>query len=252
MDSESLTTHEQMLLRIDGAISEAESLGSVLQGIRADTIANGMDGVNGRSAAVYYNLIRDLEQTGDVADLSRLRLTERGELRVREIRARQDPAPRAAPTEHTRVFLLMPFDSDFNWLRDEIVAAGLDAGVAVERGDDIFSGGVIIEQVKERIHSAAAIIAVCTGRNANVFYELGIAERDHRPILVAESKKDLPFDVHHFRAHFYGGGKPGSDRSTLRARIGAAITETIANRIPKGTRVTTVRGASVPRLDARV
>lgn len=121
-----------------------------------------------------------------------------------------------------RAFLLMPFDPDLEWLRDEIAAAGESVDVEVSRADDIFAPGIIIDQVKAAILSADVVIAVCTGRNANVFYELGIAEHRHEPILVAESNDDLPFDVQHFRAQFYG-----QDRANLRARIAASIKEAI-------------------------
>ncbi len=50
---------------------------------------------------------------------------------------------------------------------------------------------------------ADAVIAVCTVRNANVFYELGLADQIHKPILVAAEAQDLPFDVTHFRAQLY-------------------------------------------------
>ena len=120
----------------------------------------------------------------------------------------------------------MPFDASVDWLREEVRAAGQMVGVEVERADDIFTAGVIVDQVKRRILEADAVIAVCTGHNPNVFYELGIAEQLHKPILLAEGSEDLPFDVKHFRAHFYG---PAGDvrRKTLRDRVAAAIRQTI-------------------------
>jgi hypothetical protein len=143
-----------------------------------------------------------------------------------------------APTEPTQpepgrlegravAFLLMPFDASMDRLRDEVIAAGADVNVKVVRADDIFSAGIIIEQIKQHIKKADAVIAVCTGRNANVFYELGIAEASQTPILVAEQKSDIPFDVQHFRVQFYGGNEPGNRRDTLRKRIASALAETI-------------------------
>lgn len=129
-----------------------------------------------------------------------------------------------------KAFLLMPFDPTLDWLRDEIVLAGESAGVSVERADDIFEAGVIIEQVKKRIEAADAVVAVCTGRNANVFYELGIADHWHEPILIAEAKIDLPFDVRHYRALFYGNETTDQDGKTFRERLAAAFRETIEGR----------------------
>jgi hypothetical protein len=148
-----------------------------------------------------------------------------------------------------RAFLLMPFDPAMEWLRDLLVAAGAEAGVVVERADDIFAAGVVIDQVKAHIIEADAVIAVCTGRNANVFYEMGLADEQHAVIMVAESADDLPFDVQHFRAQLYGGALG----DTLAARVKAALTETIANRLPRGRRIGSAAApAPNPRLEARV
>jgi len=75
---------------------------------------------------------------------------------------------------------------------------------AYRRADDIFEAGIIIEQIRRsEMFGADAVIAVCTVRNANVFYELGLADQIHKPILVAAEAQDLPFDVTHFRAQLY-------------------------------------------------
>ncbi len=151
-----------------------------------------------------------------------------------ELEATWPHIPKHGPgeTHHAerRAFLMMPFDPQLDWLREEIALAGQDASVQVERADDIFAAGVIIEQVKDRIAQADAVIAVCTRKNANVFYELGIAEHIHQPILIAERPEDLPFDVQHFRAHFYGGESGSDGRQTLRRRISKALRETIEPR----------------------
>lgn len=129
-----------------------------------------------------------------------------------------------------RAFLIMPFESELDWLHQLLLEAGAAVDVEIQRADDIFAAGVIIDQVKERIASADAVLAVCTGRNANVFYELGIAERFHQPILVAAGLEDLPFDVQHYRALLYGQEKPGQDVATLAQRVSQALVATIEAR----------------------
>jgi hypothetical protein len=101
-------------------------------------------------------------------------------------------------------FVLMPFGDHLSWVYGELVKAGDAAGYRIERGDDIFLPGVVLDQIERSIVEADAVIAVCTGRNANVFYELGVARPIHDVILVAESPEDLPFDVAHLRAIIYG------------------------------------------------
>jgi hypothetical protein len=117
----------------------------------------------------------------------------------------------------------MPFDNSLEWLRTLIVQAGDSVDVHVERADDIFRAGIVIEQIKERIRAADVILAVCTGQNPNVFFELGIADQWHWPIILAEEANDLPFDIRHYRAIIYGG--PG--RAMLSKAVEAAIEETL-------------------------
>ena len=155
--------------------------------------------------------------------------------------------------EQPTAFLLMPFDDHFDWLREEVVAAGNDVGVAVKRADDIFAAGSFMEQIKQSIREADAIIAVCTGRNPNVFYELGLSEPLHDPILLAEDAKDLPTDIAHLRAQVYGSPNPPNNRETLRARIGQALQETLAaRRTAAPARSSVEPGAMSPLLNARI
>ncbi len=119
----------------------------------------------------------------------------------------------------------MPFDDSLKWLHDLVVEAGNATQVRVERADDIFSAGIVIEQIKERIRSADVVVAVCTGQNPNVFFELGVADQWHWPVILAEDKKDLPFDIQHYRALIYGGLEP----SVLANAIKAAIEETLVS-----------------------
>ena len=134
-------------------------------------------------------------------------------------------------------FLLTPFSAaaagdekpaTYRAVQRAVRDACKDAGVELRRGDSIFRSGVIVEQVREAIADADLIIAVCTGKNANVFYELGLSEAmGHRPILVAPDARHLPFDKAHCRCHMYGGKRLTT--KNLRARLVKAIEETLAD-----------------------
>lgn len=145
-------------------------------------------------------------------------------------RTREDEGTSVERTETPVAFLLMPFEDHLAWLHDEVVSAGQDVGVLIRRADDIFRSGVIIDQIKQAIRDADAIVAVTTAKNPNVFYELGLSEGLHDPILIAEAREDLPFDIVHMRAHFYGEPNPPNDRGSLRSRIAQALQETIMAR----------------------
>lgn len=62
----------------------------------------------------------------------------------------------------------------------------------------LFTAGHIIEEIWTAIVSAILIIADCSGRNPNVFYEIGLAHAIGKPvILITRDEEDVPFDLHH-------------------------------------------------------
>jgi len=133
-------------------------------------------------------------------------------------------------------FLLTPFGAKaagdekpatYRAVQSAIRAACADAGVELRRADSIFRSGVIVDQIREALADADLVIAVCTGKNANVFYELGMAEAmGHQPILIAPDATHLPFDKAHWRCHMYGGKRLTT--RNLRPRLVKAIKETLA------------------------
>jgi hypothetical protein len=72
------------------------------------------------------------------------------------------------------------------------------------------------------IAEAHLIIAIADGRNANVFYELGIAQAFGKPtILVARVPSDVPFDIRARRLVLYDD--LGDLRNKLRSELARAI-----------------------------
>jgi hypothetical protein len=109
------------------------------------------------------------------------------------------------------VFVIMPFREGLRPVyEDHIrpVAEGL--GLTIGRADDLFTTHRIIDDIWASLSSSRIIIADCTGHNANVFYELGIAHTIGKPvILIAQSEADVPFDLRQFRYIIYTYTAPG-------------------------------------------
>lgn len=103
------------------------------------------------------------------------------------------------------VFVLMPFSPSLKPVyEDHIRRVTEDLKIRCERADDFFTAGSIIDEVWSAIFNAKICIADCTGRNPNVFYEVGIAHTLGRPcVLIAQSLEDIPFDLRHRRAIVY-------------------------------------------------
>jgi DNA-binding response OmpR family regulator len=106
----------------------------------------------------------------------------------------------------SNVFVLMPFEKSF----DDIYQFGIkeplvDKGLKCERADEIQDTGGIMEQVFNRIRRARFIVADMTGRNANVFYEVGYAHAIGKDvILLTKEKEDVPFDLRGYYHIKYG------------------------------------------------
>jgi hypothetical protein len=103
-------------------------------------------------------------------------------------------------------FVLMPFGTEFDdiyKLGIKEVAKSLD--VIAERVDEQSFSETILERIYRQIESADFIVADMTGRNPNVFYEVGYAHAKKKPvILITKDENDIPFDLKHHRHLIYG------------------------------------------------
>lgn len=104
------------------------------------------------------------------------------------------------PAKHDLVSVMMPFDAGFSRVYGALQQAASDAGMRCSRADDIWEENTIIEDVVKLISTASIIICDLSGKNANVFYETGIAHTlGKEVILIAQHESDVPFDLRHIR-----------------------------------------------------
>jgi hypothetical protein len=95
---------------------------------------------------------------------------------------------------------MMPFDAGFNPVYESIRQAADNAGLRCRRADDIWENAAIIQDVVALIDRSRVVVCDCSGRNPNVFYEVGIAHTLGREvILTTQSEQDIPFDLRHLR-----------------------------------------------------
>ncbi len=103
--------------------------------------------------------------------------------------------------DHDSVFVIMPFTQE--WSKDiweqVIKPAVKEIGMTPIRADDLY-GQNIMEDVWQSILKASIIICDTTGRNPNVFYELGIAHTlGKKVLLLTQNIDDIPFDLQAYR-----------------------------------------------------
>lgn len=99
------------------------------------------------------------------------------------------------------LFVVMPFQDSLKpvW-EDHIKNAARALGLTVTRADDFFTTHSVMSDVWTAICQSRAIIADCTGRNPNVFYEIGLAHAIGKSVvLITQNSDDVPFDVRYLR-----------------------------------------------------
>ena len=83
-------------------------------------------------------------------------------------------------------------------------------GVTVRRADDFFTAHSVVQDIWKAIVSARLIVADCTDRNPNVFYEIGLAHTIGKStILLTQREEDIPFDLQQRRYIAYQFTPPG-------------------------------------------
>ncbi len=116
------------------------------------------------------------------------------------------PAEPVAPgAKNLDVFVLMPFTAELKPVfEDHIRKTAIDLNLTIRRADELFGSRDIMQDIWESICNSRLIIADCTGRNPNVFYEIGIAHCVGTPVLLITQKpEDVPFDLKAIRYLFY-------------------------------------------------
>lgn len=145
-------------------------------------------------------------------------------------RSAKDSVPKAE--SKGTCFVMMPFKDPFDVYYEAIFKpAIIRAKLDPVRADDLFRPSVIVSDLWQMIQDAKLLLAELTTKNANVFYELGLAHALGKPVvLVSETMDDVPFDLQQLRILLYDKDDPAwGDK--LSAGITKAINETLKSPI---------------------
>jgi hypothetical protein len=118
------------------------------------------------------------------------------------------------------VFVLTPFGVEFRESYEAIVRACRKLGLKCVRGDEEMALGDILSHIVHSLVRARIVIANVSGRNPNVFYELGLAHAFDKPtILIAKTLEGVPFNIRSQRILLYRSEKDlVAELTTLLAR----------------------------------
>ncbi|MGA2862929.1 MAG: SIR2 family protein [Verrucomicrobiota bacterium] len=125
----------------------------------------------------------------------------------------------------TLCFVLMPFSEKFDVAYRKLIApVAAEAGLTVARADELSAPGSIIERIRVAIQQARVCIVDLTETNANVMFELGLAQAAGKPtVLLSQDLSRLPFGVRSQRIIKYDGSNPQAAQPRLRAALKAVL-----------------------------
>ena len=101
-------------------------------------------------------------------------------------------------------FVIMPFDDEIANNIYELSTKPIckEFDLEVQRADEIFTPNPILDDIVAAIEESTVIIVDISGKNPNVFYELGMShmlKRTQTILITHEEYNGTPFDIAHFR-----------------------------------------------------
>ena len=125
-------------------------------------------------------------------------------------------------------FVIMPYGGWGNDYYETIYRPAIEsAGLETHRADDLFGPSTIVNDIWAYTKKARLLLADLSGKNPNVFYELGLAHALGKPvILVAESMDEIPFDLRALRVITYDKQDPAWG-DNLRKKVEASVKEVL-------------------------
>jgi hypothetical protein len=126
----------------------------------------------------------------------------------------------------------MPFGGWGDDYYDSIYIPAIEAcGLQAHRADDLFRPSTIVNDIWAYTKRAKILLADLTGKNPNVFYELGLAHALAKPaIIVAESMEEIPFDLRALRIITYDKNDPEWGK-ILKEKLESSIKEVLKSPI---------------------
>jgi len=118
------------------------------------------------------------------------------------------------PLDPDLVFVVLPFKNMLLFERVIKPAVEKAANLTCKTAADFFTTGSVMRDIAVGIRRAGLVIADLTGKNPNVFYELGLAHAfGKKVVLLTESDEDVPSDLRALRYYPYDVSSPQGIRN---------------------------------------
>lgn len=124
------------------------------------------------------------------------------------------------PEGSTRpAFLAISYAPEFEPIKLAVKEAAGRAAFDCEVTGDLAAPGNIMDQVWGGIRGADVVVADITGKNANVFYEIGLAHALGKEVILISQDAESPFDIRSSRRVSYDA----KDVESLKEKLEAAF-----------------------------
>ncbi len=108
----------------------------------------------------------------------------------------------AKPQNEKLITVMLPFKLQPSF--DAIKTACDNLNLECKKANDIWENATFIQDIFELIFTSKVVVADFTGKNPNVFYEVGIAHTLGKTVIpITQSLDDVPADLGHHRALKY-------------------------------------------------
>jgi hypothetical protein len=153
------------------------------------------------------------------------------------------PDTARSASDALEVFVLMPYGAngeykggidESNFVFEEIICSGVHDAMSdlavtprMHREVDRNRAGSITRSLVNSLVKADIVVVDLTGKNPNVFFELGIRYglRDKITILIAQEETEIPFDIRGYRYIPYSPFRPREVRQQLADFIREALSD---------------------------
>ena len=135
-----------------------------------------------------------------------------------------------ASEAHGTAFVVMQFSEPYHGLYADVIRPVVEGkGLQPHHAGEVFTPGIILDDIVRGIAEAKIVIADITPPNQNVFYEVGYAHALRKPtiLLVEKGSNPLPFDLSGYRCLFYENSIAGKSKleEGLRKHLDAILHE---------------------------
>ena len=136
--------------------------------------------------------------------------------------------------ESDLVFVLLPLAKEFHDVYQTVKDVWQGLGLRCLGSDEIFhTREIMCVAICQNIQRARFTVADMTGKNPNVFYELGIAHILGKPVvLITQRPEDVPFDLRAMPCVHYGNDDGTASISKLKQNLSRAAMEFLESEKP--------------------